>query len=623
MYYQEDNIKELATFRLKQTERIVRKERLGFNVVFFIIFVLAFQYPSISFPGDILLPKDVSGWTIFKPSDDSRIMYVSSSGDDSTGVVYDDDDSVVGADPFNPTGPLNTFASYTAALKQAREGYPDWILFKRGDTFTMSATYAIVPTSGRSATEPALTGAYGATGASPVIKVTEANQQAVRIHRTSPNWIAISGLDFYSFTRNPLDSGYAGTSGAGQTGLYIGGTPTATAYRGFLLEGCKFRFFDESSIGTTGGPVDGLTLRRNLFADSYAGPGQSHSQGIYIYNQNSILEENIFIHNGWYSPKGEIPGEATLFNHNIYNSCPVGATYRKNIFIQGSNMNNKFTADSFADNKASNPHPILIENNLYIDGQQGIGLGNNRIGNTYPFASVTIKDNVFTDIGKSNHLQGIAWGIDIGYDSTGTVIARNLLLHQDSADVKDVIPFMTAGIQTNLNIDENIVYNWRFADVFRARATGDQRSTGSTKTNVSFANNTISNPANAGYFVKVDTSISGLSFEGNRYYSDKADIALFKISLIDYSLPGWQEVSGDNSSFGQIIFSDSTRSIETYMQSIGETATLDAFIAKCRAQDRYDWDVRFAADKVNSWIKNGFYIKSEKLQIPNEFLPVQ
>jgi hypothetical protein len=286
-------------------------------------------------------------------------------------------------------------------------------------------------------------------------------------------------------------------------------------------------------------------------------------------------------------------------------------------------MNNKFTADSFASNAASNQYPITIENNLYIDGQQGIGFGNNTAGNTYPFLNVTIKDNVFTNIGKLDHLQSIAWGIDVGYDSTGTAITNNLLINQTNSDVTGVIPFIIAGIQTSLSINRNIVYNWKFADTFRVMATGAQNSTGVTKTNVSFTNNTISNPTNAGYFVKADTTVSGLSFDGNRYYGDKAESALFRIGSIDYSLSGWQTASRDNSIFDQISFSDSTRSVETYMHSIGETATIDAFIAKCRAQDRYNWDIRFTADKVNSWIKNGFYIKSENVQIPSDFKGAQ
>ena len=605
----------LPTSRFKEIALIIPTKRSEFRFFVFFVLFFALQYPCITFSGNIDLPKDVSGWTIFKPSDDSRIMYVAAGGNDTTAKFYDDDDSVVGADPFNPTGPINSFATYAAAKSQSRQGYPDWILLKRGDTFTVSGTFPIVPYEGRSDTEPSLLGSYGSSGVSPIVKIGADVVQAIRITGLASNSnITISGIDFYSYTRNPSDAGYVGTSGT-QTGLFV-----YNFENGLLIEGCKFRFFDDSILDNASTiPADGLVLRRNIFTDHYAGPGQSHSQGLLIAAQNATLEENIFIHNGWYSVAGGTPGEATIFNHNVYNSSPKGTTYIRNIFIQGSNMNNKFTAGSLGSNK----YPITIENNLYIDGQQGIGFGNNTAGNTYPFLNVTIKDNVFTNIGKLDHLQSIAWGIDVGYDSTGTAITNNLLINQTNSDVTGVIPFIIAGIQTSLSINRNIVYNWKFADTFRVMATGAQNSTGVTKTNVSFTNNTISNPTNAGYFVKADTTVSGLSFDGNRYYGDKAESALFRIGSIDYSLSGWQTASRDNSIFDQISFSDSTRSVETYMHSIGETATIDAFIAKCRAQDRYNWDIRFTADKVNSWIKNGFYIKSENVQIPSDFKGAQ
>ena len=570
--------------------------------------LIILSLPSFAFAAEIDLPQDANGWTVFTPSDDSRIIYVAADGNDSCSY-YDDDDAVIGANPFQPTGTIAPCATYAKARTLTRAGYPDFILFKRGDTFTITEQWPIYPNEGRSNTEPSLLGAYGTTGPMPIVQSGPLNQQILRLTGIFSNSnIAVAGIDFYSYTRNPNDAGYLGTptpDGEGnaqsQTGFY--------AYDfegGLLIEGCKFRFFDDNMISTSGPAINGLTLRRNLISDSYAGPGQSHSQGLLLTKQNATLEENIFIHNGWYTPAGGAIGEATIFNHNVYNSSPTGATYIRNIFIQSSNMNSKFTADSFASNGTSNQYPITIENNLYIDGQQGIGFGNNSAGNTYPFLNVTIKDNLFTDIGKSDHLQSIAWGIDVGYDSTGTAITNNLLINQTNSDVTDGIPFMTAGIQTNLNITGNTIYNWKFADTFRVMATGAQNSTGVTKTNVSFTNNTISNPTNAGYFVKADTTISGLSFDGNRYYGDKAESALFRIGSTDYSLSGWQTASGDNSTFGEPTFPESTRSIETYMQSLGETATLDAFILKCRATDRYNWDTECSADAVNDYLRTGF-----------------
>ena len=604
--------------------RTFGKQCAAFRFISLVVMFFVIHLPGISFSSDLNLTKDATGWTVFTPSADTRIMYVSSNGDDSTGQVYSSASPEVGSDPFNPTSKIQPFATYTAAYKHAREGYPDWILFKRGESFIISSMYAIIPTSGRSATEPSLTGAYGGSGASPLIKVTERVEQAIRIHRSSPNWIAISGIDFYSFTRNPNDAGYVGTAG-NQTGLYVySGATSLSVYNGFLIEGCKFRFFDDSMVASLNFPVQGLTIRRTLFADAYAGGGQSHCQGLLLTNQNATLDENIFVHNGWLNPVGSGVGEATVFNHNVYNSSPDGAVYKGNIFIQGSNMNNKFAADSYLLKGKSNSYPISIQNNLYIDGQQGIGFGNNSIGNTYPFANVTIKDNIFTNIGYSAHLQRIAWGIDVSYDTVGVLISDNIMMNQNSDNVNNInAPFMMAGIHTGVQIQGNVVSNWKFADALWVRDVGTQNSTGSTKTNVSFAGNTILIQENAGYFVKADTTLDGLSFSGNKYYSDKASNAQFRIGSTEYSLLGWQGITGDNSTVQRANFPDPTRSVEKYMQMMGEKATIDAFISKCRAQDRYNWDVRFTADKVNSWIKAGFNAILVGPRIPADFQRVQ
>ena len=576
-----------------------------------LIVTLVSIVPTLTFSAPLDLQKDADGWTNFSPSVDSRIVYISSSsGDDST-CTYHLPNSV-GPDVFNPST-ATACATYKKALTLVREGYPDWILFKRGEIFTIdkagsqSSLWAVVPTSGRGAAEPSLTGAYGTTGASPVIQIDIGVGQALRIQRALPNWIAIVGLDFYSFTRDSSNASYAAPTG-NQLGLYIyDGNYTTDTYNGLLIEGCKFRFFDDNMITSTEIAIPDLTLRRNLFIDGYAGSGQSHNQGLLITKQNPILEENIFIHNGWLVPAGGGIGEATVFNHNVYTSTPVGATYKNNIFIQGSNMNTKFTADGYSKWGHSNTSPIIIENNLYIDGQQGIGFGNNTLGNTYPFSNVTIKNNIFSNIGRQKNLQRISWGIDVSYDTTNAEIYNNLFINQADPTVNNGnFIFAMGGILTNISVHDNKSYNVLNTVWLRGMSNGSQNSTGSTKTNINFFNNKHSTTA-AGYFVDTN-STSGYYFSGNSYYGDKSSKSLFRVAATEYSLTGWQSLSNDTSMFVDSSFPDPTRSIETYMTSIGGNASIDAFIAKCRAQDRYNWDPRFTAENVNQWVRGGFAV---------------
>ncbi len=67
------------------------------------------------------LPLDKDGWTILKPSTDSRILYVSSSaGNDAAGKPYAPDDAAVGSDPFHPSGAIKPFKTIAAAMKNGK-----------------------------------------------------------------------------------------------------------------------------------------------------------------------------------------------------------------------------------------------------------------------------------------------------------------------------------------------------------------------------------------------------------------------------------------------------------------------------------------------------------------------
>lgn len=75
------------------------------------------------------LSLDPDGWTILEPAADTRIYYVDATGGDDSTAQHVDAAAV--ADPRNP-GPVNAFKTLTAAANAARDGYPDWVLLKRG-----------------------------------------------------------------------------------------------------------------------------------------------------------------------------------------------------------------------------------------------------------------------------------------------------------------------------------------------------------------------------------------------------------------------------------------------------------------------------------------------------------
>lgn len=541
--------------------------------------------------------KDSDGWTIFTPSEDSKIVYVSTTvGNDNTARAYTTASPEIGSNPRKPVGAIKPFKTYAAARKEVASGSPDWILFKRGDTFTEQLN----PQSGRGEDEYHLYSDYGKTGPSPLIMPGES--RAVFTNGTV-QYFAIQGIDFYAHTRDPHSPNYV--SGSGNIGLNImcGGSGSI---KNFLIEGCTFRFFRNNTIQDLGtGTITGLTIRRCLFLDNYM--DGEHSQGLYTKGVSMLLEENIFDHNGWYSQAGTGGvGEATVFNHNTYFAQAYDTTFRNNIFLRSSSIQNKWTANEGAASSSN----IVIDNNLYVDGEVGISIGGN-VETPLKFKNITIINNLLINIGRSRPTgRTLGWGIDI-IDWNGGTVSDNYILHNYNSNVNDTYGFFTNGTSRNVTVSNNVVYG--------LAGKGFKIGSRGTRANFVISNNLFQEPIEGDYFVYGVDGISGLIFSNNKFYSDRTSNDLFYVNGAKYSLSSWRVLSGDNSVFQEYSFPNPTRSIERYQASLGKTTTIDAFIKACRAQNRYNWDKKYTAEAVNSWIKAGF---SHEADSPNISAPI-
>lgn len=567
---------------------------LSLHFFYVLLFITFLGQPTIATSAQINLPKDSQGWTVFTPSSDSRIVYISANGNDSTGQHYNTSDTTLGGDPFNPSGEVHSYATYSAAYAQTRDGYPDWILFKRGDTFFFSIGGV---KSGRSETEPFFVGAYGATGPLPLLK--HGSSFGLSVSKTSPSvaseskFFAISSLRFYAHTRDPENtSEYAGP--AGNLGLKLNAYSTGNSINSCLIEGCEFIY--EMNNGVTadgGGTVYDVKLRRNKFLSNY--PDTSHSQGLWANKVDGFfLEENIFDHNGWYSKNGENGiGPGTVFNHNIYFAGVKNTTLKNNVFMRGSNMNNKFTSP-YGDSEN-----ITIDGNLYVGGHIGIGIGTNYLNTADRFKNVAISNNVMTNLGMDNVTgQGIAWYMQISGWKEGTV-SGNILMNQ----IGELSPNGTHAFEVwsdarDVNITGNVVYNLEDSSTYMLYAN-------SSTATYNFSNNKISILNGNPKLTLIKTGPNQHS--NNKWHSSTGGSSGWVINGADNSFLNFAASIGDTSStYGSISFPDPTRSIETYMRSLGADATIDAFIVAARAQNRYSWNSQFTANAVNTWIKKGF-----------------
>jgi hypothetical protein len=516
-----------------------------------------------------------NGWTVFEPSNDTRIIFVSSSG---------------GNDNNDGSTPEKAMKTIAVAFDSTRADHPDWILLKRGDTWYENMSLR----NGRSRTEPFLVATYGESTVRPLLKTD--SSAGFSVCCKDYHYMAVSGIHFYAHTRDFDSPEFASQSGSAGFNLYVGDTYTGT---GVIIEDCVFRFYTNNVVQGLGSISD-IVIRRNLILDDYS--STSHSQGMYTKNVSLLLEENIFDHNGWYMQQIDAgsdkdSGQATMFNHNTYYCNSHGVTFRGNMFLRPSSMGNKWTAN---DGEGS-ARDIIIDNNLYFDGEIGIGIGGNVTEPPYRFKNVIITNNVITDIGLSRPTnRTLGWCLDINDWDTGRV-EGNLFIHQASTEVRNVYAINLDGETREVSIAGNIIHGLYTTNRLLTF------SAGSTKVNITFSDNKIQCPGLDARLARVDSDISNYTFSRNTWFSARAPDEWFTAGGTSTDLSGWVAATGETGALArEITFPDPDRHIATYHTSIGKPASVDSFISEARKQSRLNWRGEYTAPVINDWIRQGF-----------------
>ena len=559
---------------------------MKYIIYIFIIMATSLSYSFQAHCTYINVPRDNNGWHAFTPSLDTRIMYVSADGNDDAAALNNSGVYTIGnhpdwSNPFKPTGNIQPFASVSAAFAYARTGYPDWILIKRGDSFFGGLFNKY--TSGRSSSEPFLIAAYGEDGPPPIFKVD--NTQNAISATGAKQWVAFSGLSFYAYKADPDSLDYESLEQLYGFNFYAEGSNWIS---NILVEGCNFSHFQSSRI--QGPSVKNIHVYRCVFTDS--NHSSAHAQGIGGGNFNNVtIEESFFDHNGWAADGSH----ATIFRHNLYLGPVDNLVVKNNTFSRPSSMNNKFTCDVAGDTCDN----IQLVNNLYLDGNIAISMGGNTTG-PLRFKEPVISGNVISNLNESHAVNdNQAWAVGI-QDWDGGTFSKNIIMNTFGQTNGYVITHL--GVSRNVSIVDNVFYNLPGTPVFLVidGSRGSDVSGMVVEDNIFQSNSAIK-------IVGAEYNPSGLwLFSDNKYSTTAISGARFSIESSVVSDENWAETTVDSSAFETVSFPDPTRSVETYMASLGETATIDAFVAKGRAQDRYNWDTRFTAEATNAWIKAGF-----------------
>lgn len=313
---------------------------------------------------------DANGWTVLTPSADSRQIYVSSS---------------TGSDANNGLTPATPKQTIAAADTLIRDGYPDWILLKRGDTFPQPSLARWK--SGRSAAEPLVLTYYGDSGARPVIKLTNT---LIDWNGRNRSHQAFVGLDLYRAISDPDSPEFTNASG----GLAFRFVPDVVDEpQNVLVEDCRLRFCWINCEGREGVPfvIRNANFRRNIIAYNWTHGSSISSeyriQGIYVSGTAGIvIEENVLHHNGWSEAPAITDAEAGTYSHNVYmsiqNDGPI--LVRGNVFSRAAGHGLQLRSGGTA------------EMNAFINNSIGMNMGYSAYparytGNTY------VRDNVVTD----------------------------------------------------------------------------------------------------------------------------------------------------------------------------------------------------------------------------------
>ena len=572
------------------------------------------NYPA-AWEGQFHLPtQDANGFSVLTPSADSRVMYVSSSsGNDGTAQAYSPADALIGGNPYNPVGAVKPYATIQAAMAQARQGYPDYVLLKRGDTWNL--TKSIVPLAGRSYTERSVIAYYGTNVNRPLVNVAESAWQGLN-YSNGGNYSAVLGIEFYGYQHDPASPSFVGFANINDnlTGFNLNNN-NGTQFFGVLIEDCKFSYFVANvvqsfgSFNNTTDTTSNVVIRRNIISKHYGNSGKAY--GLFMYQQPMLFEENVLDHDGWYQQStsggsGGANGQATVLSQGTYMDNASNSIVRKNIYLRNGSLSMKFRADGTNNVNSVVFKNLVVDNNLILEGEVAISLGGNITYNNGPrYGNVSLVNNIAMDVGKTlPTARGLGWGIDIQDWQTG-LVSNNIMAHWGSDTVNNAYAISVLGTTTDVPIKNNIFYDvtvtgqWAYTN-----STALIRNTSQQK-NVSLQSNIFYSPRGSNL---LNMDGNGPTFSNNSYYSSSSGNT-FSVAGSAMTLSSWLSKTAETASPPSFV--DATRTVQTYLASKGQTASTDALANILAQQSKFNWNSSYTADAINSYIRAGFCLTSQ------------
>ncbi len=341
------------------------------------------------------------GWTDLTPAPEALVVYVSSAGADIAAGTQE--------------APLRTLAAGYAKL---RNGRPDQLLLKCGDTFEESINWAkSARGNGRM-----IVSKYG-TGPLPKIR---SRGTAFHIGTSNPD-----GLGFFHLDIAPNKP----TSGSSAFVIF-------TPANNVRIEGCHCTGFASNIVAqevNTTARGKGLVIHRCVIADSQE-PGQGHSQNIFLGSQDDWeVTECVIDRCG--------VGQHNMFNQNLYAHESNGPGK----FI--GNITARACASGFQQRPGGTADWNLCLQNP-INGYQGKSASDHSAPTNY------FRNNCAIDSRDIAPGQGRGFGFHIGGADT-TIITGNIVAHQRSG-TDAIYGYNLDGVNSG-TFSNNVCYDWGLA----------------------------------------------------------------------------------------------------------------------------------------------------------------
>jgi len=519
------------------------------------------------------------GWTTFDLSPDSLVIYVSSSeGDD-------------GNDGLTPETAVATPAR---GAELVRDGSPDFLLFKRGDTWRAQdiGSDRVVRRfkSGQDVAHPIVVYSYGDSTERPRLEI---DKNFIDHDGNERSYVAIVGLAFISYPKVPDDSAFNGHDGGG---LRLIGTGHDVLVEDNYFEYGEIVVQDEVDV----------QIRRNVVYRSYeVGTCAYNADGSRDPNGNSdirpsgmfaggvdglTIEGNVWDQNGWNPDVAEAC--ATIYNHDLYLSGNSRLAVTDNLILRASSIGIKMSS---ADEGESDD--ILIDNNVFAEGEIGISMGGNA-DTQYRFRNAVVSDNVFTDIGRDQPTtRTLTWYIDL-IDNDGTRVENNLLVNQPPLSNPYGIA-LSGGTNRDVTIAANFFYG-----LARRQLLVDADA---AWLSIVVDSNTFVGTTDEECLISHSGGFGAFTFTDNAYASVADPGTWFCVDGTRQDLVGWGSASGETgATTADTSVPDAGRNLDSYAADLGMGATLADFATAARQQSRHTYRPELSATSAGNYIRAGY-----------------